>query len=139
MQRRACYCFLCLSEYGDLPQRNTLCHHVPCTQKILLFHSFQFYQDHCQPKHPPMFNKSYFTSFAKISTSLPIFYFPLEMCRTTVFYLKTCKTCCTHGKFNVPPLQLTSTLASSRESVNPSIRSLKLVPPIGCVSNILRF
>ena len=24
-QRRACYCFLCLSEYEGLPQRNTLC------------------------------------------------------------------------------------------------------------------
>ena len=26
-QRWACYCFLCLSEYGELPQRNTLCCH----------------------------------------------------------------------------------------------------------------
>ena len=25
-QRRACYCFLCLSEYGELTQRNTLCY-----------------------------------------------------------------------------------------------------------------
>ena len=24
-QRRACYCFLCLSKYGELTQRNTLC------------------------------------------------------------------------------------------------------------------
>ena len=42
-QRWACYCFLCLSEYGDLPQRNTLCCHSKsfhhrscyCTETLL--------------------------------------------------------------------------------------------------------
>ena len=66
LKRRACYCFLCHPEYGELTQSNTLCHHVPINQKIPLLQGRQFYQDHCQPIAPSTDNsKSYFTSSQK--------------------------------------------------------------------------
>ena len=74
LKRRACYCFPCHPEYGELTQSNTLCHHVPINQKIPLLQGRQFYQDHCQPIAPSTDNsKSYFTSSQKHkNTRFPI-------------------------------------------------------------------
>ena len=74
LKRRACYCFLCHPEYGELTQSNTLCHHVLINQKIPLLQGRQFYQDHCQPIAPSTDNsKSYFTSSQKHkNTRFPI-------------------------------------------------------------------
>ena len=74
LKRRACYCFLCHPEHGELTQSSTLCHHVPINQKIPLLQGRQFYQHHCQPIALSTDNsKSYFTSYQKHkNTRFPI-------------------------------------------------------------------
>ena len=52
-QRRACYCFLCLSEYGELPQRNTLCCFSWPSPVSVINHKTMKAIKRSLPSHPP--------------------------------------------------------------------------------------